>query len=320
MPSVTASTPGRRNGARALVCVSALGCGLLSACSVDKLAARAFANALASSGDVYASDEDPELVAEALPFALKTMESLLVELPEHQGLLLASCSGFTQYAQAFVAEPADYLEAEDLEAARAERERAARLFVRARAYCLRAIATEHPRLAEGLRAGSVGGLEQTGVDDVPLLYWTGATWAAAINVARSDLDLVADLHVANALLERALELDPDWQRGAIYDVLIAVEAARAPASGGSLDEARSYYERALELSQGHRLGIHVTLAESIAVKRQDYREFRRALERVLAFELSAAPDNRLANTLARRRARWLLQRSSDLFYAYEEDS
>ena len=42
-------------------------------------------DALAGGGGVYASDEDPEFVFEALPFGLKTYESLLETSPEHRG-------------------------------------------------------------------------------------------------------------------------------------------------------------------------------------------------------------------------------------------
>ena len=78
-------------------------------CSVRTMAVKSLADSLAAGGDVWASDEDPELVRDALPFALKTYESLLAEAPHHQGLLLATCAGFTQYASAFVEGEALYL-------------------------------------------------------------------------------------------------------------------------------------------------------------------------------------------------------------------
>ena len=55
---------------------------LLPGCSVRKAAVNQLANALAAGGDTYASDDDPELVAAAVPFGLKTMESLLAEAPD----------------------------------------------------------------------------------------------------------------------------------------------------------------------------------------------------------------------------------------------
>src|SRR5262245_35221422 len=84
-------------------------------CSVKKLAVNKLGDALAEAGTTYASDDDPELVRQALPFGLKTIESLLSESPRHRGLLLAAASGFVQYAYAFVQQDAD--EAEDVDLA-----------------------------------------------------------------------------------------------------------------------------------------------------------------------------------------------------------
>ena len=64
---------------RRLVVIATLACLALSgwACSVRGLAVNALADSLASTGDVFASDGDPELIRDATPFALKTIESLL---------------------------------------------------------------------------------------------------------------------------------------------------------------------------------------------------------------------------------------------------
>jgi hypothetical protein len=71
------------------------------------MAVNKFGDALASGRSTYESDDDPELVASAVPFGLKLMESLLAESPKHPGLLLAASSGFTEYAYAFVGQQAD---------------------------------------------------------------------------------------------------------------------------------------------------------------------------------------------------------------------
>ena len=62
---------------------------LLSGCSVRKFAVDGLAGALASSGDVFGSDDDPELIRDALPFGLKTMEALMEESPKNRDLLFA---------------------------------------------------------------------------------------------------------------------------------------------------------------------------------------------------------------------------------------
>ena len=80
-----------------------------------------------------------ELVRDAVPFALKLYESLLDSIPTHGPLLVATCSGFTQYAYAFIETDAIVLGDERHEEARALRERALRLYLRGRGYCLRAM-------------------------------------------------------------------------------------------------------------------------------------------------------------------------------------
>src|SRR5512136_2984079 len=110
---------------------------LICGCSVRKIAVKKLGDALAESGTTFASDNDPELVKGALPFSLKLIESLLAESPKHRGLLFAACSGFTQYAYAFVREEADEMEPQNFALATEMRMRARNLFLRARDYGIR---------------------------------------------------------------------------------------------------------------------------------------------------------------------------------------
>lgn len=87
----------------ALVLIAAVSGG----CSIKKLAVNKIGTALASGGSTFEGDDDPDLVGDALPFALKLMESLLAESPRHAGLLLATASGFTEYSYAFVGQRAE---------------------------------------------------------------------------------------------------------------------------------------------------------------------------------------------------------------------
>jgi predicted anti-sigma-YlaC factor YlaD len=285
-----------RRGALTAACAGALAATLVAqGCSVRAFAIRKLGDALAASGTTYASDDDPELVRDAVPFALKTIEGLLAEAPDHPGLLLAAASGFTQYGYAFVQQDADVLEDVDLDAARTQRTRAKRLFLRARGYGLR-------------------GLEREGRDSVPLLYWTAAAWALAIANGKDDLDLVADQGKVDELLRRAEALDPTWGEGALLELRAAFDAGRSEAAGGSRARARAAYERAIALSGGDRASAFVGLAESVSVPEQDRAAFDAWLAKALAVNVDRRPEWRLANLVAQRRARWLLSRTESLFY------
>lgn len=282
------------------------------ACSLHKLAVDKAADALSGTGSSFATDEDPELVGEAVPFGLKTMESLLEQTPKHKALLLATSSGFVQYAYGWVQMPADVVEARDLGRATELRERARKLYLRARDYGLRGLEVDFPGLREALDRDPDAALGRTKKAHVPLLYWTAMGWAGAISLKVNDSELTADQRIVEALARRALSLDPCWGKGAIHEFFVSWEAGRASV-GGSVDRAREHYERDLACAAGERAFPYVVLAESVSVVKQDRAQFQELMEKALAVDVSRPSDQRLANLLAQKRARWQLGRLDELF-------
>ena len=274
------------------------------------------AGAVAGSGTSWASDDDPELVRDAVPFGLKTMEGLLEKKPRHEGLLTALASGFTQYAYAFVQADADLADLEGrLDAARVGRERARKLLLRARDYGLRGLDVRHEGIAGRLRAGGDlrEALAAARKEDVPLLYWTASAWTLAVANGKGDMGLVAELPIPIAMMERALGLDEAWDDGALHEFFVAYDATRSAAEGGGPERAKAHLERALALSLNKKLGPRVSFAEGVLVQRQDRAEFTRVLEEVVRADPGEVPRHRLANVLAQRRAKALLAHADDLF-------
>lgn len=276
--------------ARCMLCLVAMAS---AGCSIRQYAASSIGDALASGGDVYASDNDIELVGAATPFGLKTIESLLATVPEHEGLLLAAARGFTQYAYVYVQLPAEDAEERDVAYAYAQLERARRLYLRARDFGLR-----------GLKEAP---------NDVALLYWTGVAWAAAISLSKDRPGEIAGLRDADALIQRAAALDPDFDRGALQTFLIGYEMSRPNAGPGAEKSARTHFDRAVALSLGRHAGPFVSMAESVSVARHDRAEFERLLKRALAVDPDAQPEWRLANLVMQRRARRLLAHADEFF-------
>ena len=284
----------------------------MSGCSIQNLAVNALADSLAASGDVYASDEDPELVRAALPFALKTIEGLLAEMPDHRQLLLSACSGFTGYANAFVQVEAERLEEIDYRESEHQYARALALYLRGRDYCFRSLDLGWPGIVDRLSTDPTDAAELFEKQDVPLIFWTGAAWGSAIAIGMDRPDLVADFPAVRALMDRALVLDEAFDHGAIHGVLITLDSL-PESMGGSPEQARVHFERAVELSEGQSVGPYVSLAESVVVAEQNWQEFRDLLETALAIDPDAAPSIRLLNGIGQQRAEWLLERI-DLFF------
>lgn len=289
----------------------------LTGCAVKRLAVNKLGNALAGSGTTFASDDDPELIRDAVPFSLKLMESLLAETPRHRGLLVAACSGFTQYAYAFVQEDADETERQDLARATALRSRARSMYARARNYCLQSLTLKRPAFEQGLRSDPRLALRTATKRDVAALYWTAASWGALIALSKDKPEVVADQPIVEALIDRALELDETFDQGAIHNFLITYEPARPGGKGDPAERSRQHFERATALSHGHDAGPLVTFAEATCLQEQDRQGFEDLLKRALAIDPDAAPERKLANLVMLRRARWLLSRADELFVEKE---
>ncbi|MBM2828285.1 MAG: hypothetical protein HW408_817, partial [Actinobacteria bacterium] len=156
----------------------------------------------------------------------------------------------------------DAVEAADPEISFHGRERARRLYMRAREYGLRGLSAGHPRFREEFAADPVKAAAMTEPEDVPLLFWTGVSCSLAISTAVDDLEMLADLPRCESLMRRALALREDFDGGAIHEYFIAFEGGRSEAMGGSPARARRHFERAMEISRGEKVSPLVTLAES----------------------------------------------------------
>jgi len=288
----------------------------ISGCAAfGRMAVNRVGDSLSGGGSIFTADEDPDLVLEAIPFGLKTYESLLAVSPKHRGLLLASASGFAAYG--FLLQQQGDLDAHlDYASRRRLDDRVCHLYLRARDYALRGLALEHPELASQLTVDPTLALTRVRKNEVPFLYWAGVAWAGAISSVKGDPLLIAELPIAAALMTRALTLDEGFDAGAIHEFFVTYEGSRP---GGDLDAARAHYQRASELSAGNRASVHLALAESVSVQQQNADEYRALVKRALAVDPNCVAQWRVANTLARRRAIWLEASVSDRFLNVTEN-
>lgn len=291
------------------------------ACSLKKLAMNQVANALtgSASSTVFTGDNDPELVGDALPFAIKMYESLLAANPRHPGLRLQTGSLYVMYANAFLQTPAAMLPETEYEKQEAGYQRAKNLYLRGRDILLVGLEDKYPGFREHLRTKDYAkALQCTTRKDVPLLYWAGAGWLGGYAIDPFDMDLGVTLPAAAALIERVYRLDPDYAAGAIHEFYILYYGSLPEYMGGSLKKAREHFAKALAVSGGRSSTPYISLATAVTVKEQNLAEFRELLNQALAIDPEADPENRLVNVLNRRKARWLLEHADDYFVETED--
>jgi predicted anti-sigma-YlaC factor YlaD len=294
---------------------------LLSSCSINRLAVRAVAGMLGGGGDstVFTGEDDPELVGDALPFALKVYESLLEADPTNAALALSTGQAFCMYGFAFVQAPSDLLPDTEVEKQIAMRARAKKLFLRAREYVLRGMEMRRKGFRAELEKGNAAGaLARAKPADIDYLYWAGASWLAAFSTDPFDMNLLVTVPLPQALLEQVLAWDDGYGGGSVHELFISFYASVPAEIGGSEQRARGHFQKALALSRGLSAGTYLSLASSVSVKNQDAAEFRDLLTKALAVNVDADPKNRLQNIISQRKARWMLDHIGDFFLAEEQ--
>ena len=291
------------------VAVLAIG---LTGCSIKGMAMKAVANSLAAPSDVMTRDNDPELIRDAIPFGLKTYESVLESVPNHQPLLIATCSGYTSYAYGFVQTPAELQQFTDRATSRAGIERAMNMYLRARDFCMRAMELRYPGIGKQLMIDPEKAVAKMNKKDVELLYWTSAAWGSAMSLGKDKPDLVADFPTVRAMADKALALDPEWSDGTIHELFISLDS-QPEVLGGSAERARKHFAEAIRIQKGQLPGPYVELAEGQSISNQDRAEFEKLMNQAIALDPNVQPSQRLVSLIMQRRAKGLLEHIDDLF-------
>jgi predicted anti-sigma-YlaC factor YlaD len=281
---------------------------LLGACSPRQLIVGNLADELA--GQEQGTETDLELLRDAAPFHLKLSESILRQNPGHRALAESVAAGFTQYSYAFVAFEAEQIETKDAKAAERLRQLAAKLYERAHRHAMRGLEAASPGFAMALASAQEKDWPAIPTEHVGLAYWAAASWGGWISLSKDDPDVVADLPLAVRLAHRAWAVDPNWGQGTLAGLLGTFEAARP---GGSQKQALAYFDQSIAQSGGKSAGALLAKAEGYAQPAGDREQFERLLRQALAIRDEAGSPQALQNEVMRRRARWLLDKTDDLF-------
>lgn len=306
---------------------------VLDSCkSIQNIAINSVADILSSpeGSNVFTSDNDPKLVGDSLPLALKLYEIILERDPENSELAAATGRNFVLYSGAFVQMPADMLDDKHWEEAKAARKRAKKLYLRGRDYLMRALYLRHGEFEKFLEEKKYDdAIALLNENDAEIAYWAGLAWLGMAGTDPLDMELMSTLDRAVLLLLRSMELNED--NSGIHDVMIQVNLTlptsilvnlrnRSPHTASYMDEyyaaagideipvnrAFFHYNRALELSEGLEPSPHITMATALSIKVQDIEAFKRYLEAAIAIDPDATPDSRLMVIIYQERARWLL--------------
>ncbi len=267
--------------------------------------------------DALTGEDDIQLVSEVFPVILKTYEMMHLSDPRHRGLALMTGSLYVMYANVFVQTPADYIPETQFDKKNAGYLRAKKFYLRGARMVMDSLTLEYP-----LFSTIMSGVEENEIQtilsrctkaDVESLFWAGSGFLGAFALDPMDADCLQSVPAAVAMLERALELDPSFNEGALWEVLATFYAAAPEPMGGGMEKAQNAYKKALELSKGTRPSVHVLYAQSFCIPAQDREGFDAALEKALEINPEDQPKNKLTIALSQEKALWLKKNVDDYF-------
>jgi hypothetical protein len=272
---------------------------LIVTAGCSSIMSSATSNLADSLSNAVLDQNDPETVRQGAPAYLLLIDGLIADNPKNAELALAGANLYSSYAGVFVDEEA----------------RASRLAEKGRDYGWQALCRRDRRACGSWVAPYeefervIDAMDRRQVD---VLFGSGAAWATWIQKNSGDWKAIADKARVDAMMQRVVALDGNYQGGAAYLYLGILATLLPEAMGGKPEVGREDFERVIELSDGRNLMAKVLLAESYARLVFDRELHDRLCQEVLDAD-PVAPGLTLSNTIAQETARALLESSEDYF-------
>jgi tetratricopeptide (TPR) repeat protein len=269
---------------------------LLTGCSMKEQMVRSMDPIMDDMSSVINMSNDVELIRDGLPASLIQMDGFVKSAPNNK-LLLKAAESYFGYSFSFV---------EDV-----NKPRASALYLKAREYALRVLRKNRQFNEEANDINEV--LSKCTKEDVPALYWTASSWLAWIGLNVGNPEAIMDLPKVEAMLQRVAELDETYYYGTVHSMLGSLYAGQPKNMGGNPEKANKHFQKAFKLSGSKFLVVHLMYAKFYAVQIQDKALFVKTLNEIVATPVNSFPERNLANEVAKRKAKDLLEKVDTLF-------
>jgi len=268
---------------------------------IQTIALRSMGGILDNGLSAFYEESDLQLAHEALGSNLKLIEAMIKSDPENEQFLIFATQGYNSYALAFC-------EDDSVERARV-------FYLRAKEYGMRVL-LKNKKFKMAMDSDITAFREAVNTfdkDDVPAIFWTAFSWGSYVNITRTDVAGLADLSKVQALIEFVADKDPSFYHGSAYLFLATIEGSTPRALGGNPDKAKELFGKCLAVNAGKFLMTQLYYAKTYAVATQDQPLFESLLKQIKDASLDILPEARLANVIAKQKARRLLAQESELF-------
>ena len=252
--------------------------------------------------------DQPELVSIYFEKKIKKLEkSDMTSLDQQRALMRTK----VEYGFGIIMEHADRLIDVDYSSALDKYKKANIIFKDARDSGISILNDRYSNFNEWIRRGVE--LQFTN-NDIIDLYWLAAAYGGAISSSRGDPFELIHLPKVGRILRKCIELDPEWNNGAVYSAMMSFTSTRTDISEDLLrDSVDFYFNKAILYSDSLDAGPFLAYAESIHKTYQERKEFEDKLNSVINMKTKPRSRYELPNLIAKNRAEWLLSKTDDYF-------
>ncbi len=251
--------------------------------------------------DVMKTESDPELARLAIPAQLKMLEGFLQSEPDNLDLQRLLAEGFCSYSFAFL---------EDV-----DQERASKWYLRGKNYALSTLQslTGDPEFSKGDLKIWERNLKKLDSTALPALYWLTQCWGGWLTMNLHNPFAFADISRIEPALKQVLVLDSSFYYAGAHRGLGVFYGSRTKVLGGNPEKAKANFDKSLSITERKFLINSFLFAKTYAVQNQDRDLFERLLNEIVEAPDDLLPEERLANEIAKLKAKALLDSMDDLF-------
>ncbi len=251
---------------------------------------------------VAVNEESDLSIAEAsIASNLKLLDAMLKTKPNDEHLLLLASQGYAGFALGFVEDE--------------NKERAKELYLRSKNYAQKILLQQ-----ESFRKGFEGTVEElqsalktSPKENIPAIFWTALSWGSSAQLDLTNPDAIAAIPKIEMMMKFVAENDSAYYFSGANFFLGALYGSRAKMFGGDPEKSQQYFEKALRINEGKFLLTQIYYAKYYCVQTQNQELFEQLLTTVDNTSLDISPEQKLTNAIAKKKAKLLREKISELF-------
>ena len=267
---------------------------------MDKMLVRSSTPLIEGGVEALNHESDLQLAEESIPANLNMLQGMITIDPENAQLHTFAAQAFYGLSYGFNEDNRP--------------QRASKFYLRGRKHGLTALQIIS---GKNLLTLPIADFEQQVTqfdkDDVAAMFWTASNWAKWIDMHRDNVEAIAELVRATALMQRVLELDDTYYYGGAHMYFGVYYGSRPPLLGGNFAKSRQHFDRARAITDSKLLIPDLLQAEYLDRQQQNRDDFHNRLSTIINAPDDLMPSLMLQNQIAKRKAALLLKKEDQWF-------